>query len=135
MIKKELLIFLIVGFTTVLVDFLTYKSLLYATSLNIDLSKSVSFLVGTVFAYFANRKWTFGHKAHANGSIFRFVILYAVTLGLNVLINTASLKILNGFSWDLTFAFLIATGASAVANFLGMKFFVFNSKDSARETL
>lgn len=131
MIKKEFSIFLVVGVTTVLVDFLTYRTLL-TTGLGFDLCKSISFLVGTIFAYFANRKWTFGHKAHANGSAFRFIILYGLTLGLNVLVNTTFLNILYDFSMKITIAFIVATGVSAMTNFIGMKYFVFNAKTSNR---
>jgi putative flippase GtrA len=135
MIKKEFLIFLVVGVSTVLVDFLAYKALLSLTPLSVDLCKMVSFLTGTVFAYFANRKWTFGHTVHSQGSVYRFAILYAVTLCLNVSINTLFLKMLEGVSKALSIAFIIATGVSAMTNFIGMKFFVFNSKISTRENL
>lgn len=131
MIKKEILIFLIVGVTTVLVDFLTYRTLLI-TGLNVDLCKSISFLTGTVFAFFANRKWTFGHQTHENGSAFRFMLLYALTLGLNVLVNTTFLSILYDFSLKITIAFILATGVSAMTNFIGMKFFVFSAKTPTR---
>ena len=87
MIKRELAIFLIVGTLTVMIDFLTYRGLVWTQLLGVDSAKGLGFLTGTVFAYFANRFWTFGHKTHAVGSAWRFIILYSLTLATNVLVN------------------------------------------------
>jgi putative flippase GtrA len=87
MIRRELAIFLVVGTLTVMIDFLTYRGLIWAQLLGVDSAKGLGFLIGTVFAYFANRFWTFGHKAHAVGSAWRFIILYSLTLTANVLVN------------------------------------------------
>jgi len=125
MIKRELVIFLIVGASTVLVDFITYLGLIEFQVMDVDMAKATGFLVGTLFAYFANRFWTFGHKSHAPGSAWRFAVLYASTLGANVLINALSLKLLADTSVAFQLAFLLATGVSASLNFLGMKLFVF----------
>jgi len=125
MIKRELVIFLIVGASTVLVDFITYLGLIEFQVMDVDMAKATGFLVGTLFAYFANRFWTFGHKSHVPGSAWRFSALYASTLGANVLINALSLKLLVDMPIAFQLAFLLATGVSASLNFLGMKLFVF----------
>ena len=125
MIKRELVIFLIVGASTVLVDFMTYRGLIEFQVMEVDMAKATGFLVGTLFAYFANRFWTFGHKSHVPGSAWRFLALYASTLGANVLINALALKLLSDTAVAFQLAFLLATGVSACLNFLGMKIFVF----------
>jgi len=125
MIKRELIIFLIVGASTVLVDFMTYRGLFQFQVLEVSMAKATGFLVGTLFAYFANRFWTFGHKSHAPGSAWRFSALYSSTLGANVLINAVALKLLADTAFAFQLAFLFATGVSASLNFLGMKLFVF----------
>ena len=94
MIKRELAIFLVVGASTVLVDFICYRGLIGFQVMEVDMAKATGFLVGTLFAYFANRFWTFGHKSHIPGSAWRFSVLYASTLGANVLINALALKLL-----------------------------------------
>lgn len=127
MIKRELAVFLVVGSLTVLIDFLTYRSLVWTGWMNIDLAKAIGFLTGTLFAYFANRVWTFGHQEHAPGSVWRFVLLYAITLSANVLVNAGCLALLSPLSIAVQVAFLIATGVSAVLNLLGMKLFVFKA--------
>jgi putative flippase GtrA len=125
MIKRELVIFFIVGASTVSVDFMTYRGLIECQVMEVDMAKATAFLVGTLFAYFANRFWTFGQKSKAPGSLWRFVVLYSSTLGANVLINALSLKLLADTAAAFHLAFLFATGVSASLNFLGMKFFVF----------
>jgi putative flippase GtrA len=125
MIKRELVIFLIVGASTVLVDFFTYRGLIDFQVMEVDTAKATGFSVGTLFAYFANRFWTFGQKLHKPGSVWRFSALYASTLGANVLMNALALKLLADIAIAFQLAFLLATGVSASLNFLGMKLFVF----------
>jgi putative flippase GtrA len=93
--------------------------------MSVEMAKATGFLIGTLFAYFANRFWTFGHKPHVPGSVWRFAVLYASTLGANVLINSLALKLFTDEIAAIPLAFLVATGVSASLNFLGMKFFVF----------
>lgn len=125
MIRRELLVFLIVGSLTVLLDFLSYRSLLWTGWTGTGVAKASGFIIGTVFAYFANRAFTFGHRTHAPGSAWRFALLYAVSLGANVGVNALVLGLLAGMAMAVQGAFLVATGVSTVLNFLGMKMFVF----------
>jgi putative flippase GtrA len=131
MIKREVLIFLIVGSLTVLVDYLSYRGLVWSGLLSIYIAKAMGFLIGTVFAYFANRAWTFGHKTHASGSAWRFTLLYSTTLCANVLVNSLALSLLAEISASIQIAFLLATGFSAFLNFLGMKLFVFKASHAS----
>jgi putative flippase GtrA len=124
-VKREAGIFLIVGGLTVLLDFLTYRALVWTTWTGIDAAKAIGFLTGTVFAYFANRAWTFGSARHASGSAPRFIVLYALTLGANVLVNALTLSAGKGIAGIVEVAFVLATGVSATLNFIGMKFYVF----------
>ena len=125
MIKRELALFLVVGTSTVLVDFIIYLGLIGFQVMEVDMAKATGFLIGSLFAYLANRFCTFGHKAHVPGSAWRFLALYSSSLGSNVLINSISLKFLADEAAAIKLAFLFATGVSACINFLGMKFFVF----------
>lgn len=134
MIRRELGSFLVVGLLTVAIDFLCYRALLWSGLTGIDLSKAASFLAGTLFAYFANRAWTFGHHEHAAGSAWRFAILYAVTLGANVIVNAGVLALLPAQAWKIQAAFVMATGVSAVLNFIGMKLLVFKPAIDGKTT-
>lgn len=125
--KRELTVFVVVGVLTVFVDFVSYSALIGFEVLPVDMAKAAGFLTGSLFAYFANRFWTFGHKPHVPGSVRRFVVLYTSTLGTNVLINSLVLHMLANVVGAMQIAFVFATGVSACLNFLGMKKFVFRS--------
>jgi len=125
MIKREFNVFAIVGASTVLIDFVSYRGLIQLQTIDVDMAKAAGFMVGALFAYFANRFWTFGHKPLTVGSPFRFIVLYVSTLCANVLINSLTLKLIANKAASFQLAFLLATGISACLNFLGMKFFVF----------
>ncbi|WP_310630224.1 GtrA family protein [Paraburkholderia sp.] len=126
MIRRELAIFLVVGSLTVLVDFLSYRGMVRFGLIDVDIAKGISFILGTAFAYFANRLWTFGRTNHASGTAWRFIALYACTLAANVAVNAAILHVASTFAVQL--AFLVATGISASLNFIGMKWFVFRAR-------
>jgi putative flippase GtrA len=128
MLKRQLRIFVIVGLLATLVDFLIYRNLVFFSILDVHLAKGLSFLTGTLFSYLANRFWTFGHQSHHLDSLWRFLLLYAVTLGTNVLLNAYMLGWLAGLKHAVLFAFLVATSISAACNFLGMKLFVFKTR-------
>lgn len=129
---RQLIRFLMVGGTTVGIDFLSY-SILLVFGASIDVSKIVGFLVGTVFAYFANRLWTFQEHRVVGNRIMSFVGLYGTTLLVNVLANRATIWIFSilGINQHLSLgiAFLIATGLSATLNFVGMKYIVFRAHE------
>lgn len=134
MIRRELSIFLIVGSLTVGVDYLSYHFLAHV--LNYNLAKGCGFIIGTIFAYLANRYWTFKHtSAAANTSIPRFVLLYGLTLAINIAANHLVLIFLPQLQGIFLLAFLVATGISATLNFVGMKFFVFRNHSLQRATL
>jgi len=61
MIKKELSVFLVVGISTVVVDYIFYQGMVALQWATIDIAKTFSFIVGTLYAYGANRFWTFSY--------------------------------------------------------------------------
>lgn len=132
-LKLELAIFIVAGGLTVLIDFIIYRGLIYCNLLGddaINLAKSIGFIGGTIFAYFANRFWTFKNKTVSKGSIGRFALIYSLSLIANIAINHLSILILGigilNHQTLIMVSFILATGVSAILNFLGMKFFVFN---------
>lgn len=126
MIRWEISIFIVVGLLTVSLDYASYQFLIIAGA-SYNISKAFGFVIGTVFAYFANRLATFKHIQPLPGSAFRFCLVYATSLALNVSINAFILGILSSAPRVIGVAFVCATIASATTNFLGMKYFVFRS--------
>ena len=133
MIKKELTVFVVVGVITVLIDFIVYIVLVEFRLSDVNVAKGVGFVSGTIFSYFMHRIWTFGHKTHKPGTVWRYVLLYMSTLGVNVSINSFILIFLLEFQFIILLAFLIATGASTIVNFIGMKWFVFKETPVLKE--
>ena len=117
--KKQFLRFIIVGICTVFIDYIGYNIFLLIFSLNV--SKGLSFLLGSVFAFLINKIWTFENKQKPLRQIFLFGALYSVTLMINVLTNVLVIQLSENF----LFSFFIATGVSAFLNFIGQKWLVF----------
>lgn len=131
---KQLLRFLVVGSTSVAVDFLVYR-LLSAGLLSRDVAKAVSYLAGVVVGYFGNKWWTFESARRSAAEPILYLAFYAGTLAVNVACNRAALAILGEKRG--VWAFLFATGVTTVLNFLGMKRVTFRRgvDDRRQETL
>jgi putative flippase GtrA len=127
LLEYEVVRFLIVGGTTVLIDLIWYFILIYI-GFDTSLSKGVSFSVGTVFAYFANRNYTFQSSMAGFLRFTVFTLLYFSTLVVNVMSNEIVLKFTSHINGSLIISFLIATALSATLNFIGMKYIVFNAQ-------
>ena len=127
--NKELLKYIFVGLSTVLIDFLIYKFLI--KFIVIYLAKTISFLSGTFFSYQLNRTWTFKSGKKTLSQFIKYLIIHITSLILNVFINSL---LLNTFSknYFLSYevSFLIATLTSAIYNFLFIKMFIFNNTRS-----
>ena len=127
--NKELLKYIFVGLSTVLIDFLIYKFLI--KFIVIYLAKTISFLSGTFFSYQLNRTWTFKSGKKTLSQFIKYLIIHITSLVLNVFINSL---LLNTFSknYFLSYevSFLVATSTSAIYNFLFIKIFIFNNTKS-----
>ena len=127
LLEYEIARFLVVGGTTVLIDLICYFILIYM-GFDTSLSKGISFSIGTVFAYFANRNYTFKSSTAGFFKFAVFTLLYLSTLVVNVVSNEIVLKLTSQINSSLIIAFLIATSLSATLNFIGMKYIVFNAQ-------
>ncbi len=77
-----------------------------------------------------NRSYTFKSKRGGVFIFILFIFLHILTLIVNVGINETMLSYLNGLEASLMVAFISATTVSAMLNFLGMKYLIFNIKRS-----
>jgi putative flippase GtrA len=126
-LRGEFARFLLVGLTAAAIDFAVYRGLL-ALALDVQVAKGTGYVAGAVFAYFANRAFTFrlGVGVHG-GELARFVAVYLFALVANVLTNALVLALLGRNEATIAAAFVCATGVSAALNFIGMKLFVFGA--------
>ena len=127
--KYDLSRFIVVGLTTVLIDLIFYLILILFI-FDVSLSKGLSFTIGALFSYFANRSYTFKSSKKGLIRFILFILLYVSSLIANVLSNDIILNMLTHINYSLITAFLIATTISATLNFLGMKYFVFSSNSA-----
>ena len=123
-IKNQLIFFVIIGITSVLIDTFFYLFLFSLTG-SINLSKFISFIMGAFFSYYGNKNITFKVKAKKLTPIY-FSLVYSISLGLNIFANSFSLHLFqNKETISILISFFIATLVSALFNFIMIKFFVF----------
>ena len=125
--KSEVGRFLLVGSTSVFIDFIVYLFLLLVLGLETKISKGIGFSSGALFAYFTNRNFTFNSPTKGFFTFSLFWALYTATLFVNISVNELSLSIFGRGSFGIGLSLFIATGLSALLNFIGMKYLVFRS--------
>lgn len=139
--RSQIIKFTSFGIIALLADLGTYYLVLnlldeksYPILITAKLAKTISFIVGTTVTYYLNKKWTWGKTDKSKSRFVKFLVLYAVSLIINVSINSLALTILIAiqdtidFPFKYLIAFISAAGASAVFTFFGQKFWVFKEK-------
>ena len=127
--NKELIKYILIGFSTVLIDFIIYKFLI--KFIVIYLSKTISFLSGTFFSYQLNRTWTFKSGKTQLSQFLKYLIIHITSLIINVFLNSLLLNtFFKNYFLSYEISFLIATLTSAIYNFLFIKKFIFKNTRS-----
>ncbi|MDC0622880.1 GtrA family protein [Flavobacteriaceae bacterium] len=108
------------GFISFLIDFFLYNFLSFYLGFDLNISKVISFVAGSVNSFILNKKTTFFSIEKGFKEPFKFSILYLFSL----LVNYYSHKYLLSY-YDNYIPFIVATSSSALINFTGLKFFVF----------
>lgn len=122
---------LAVGMIAVSLDWVIYLALTNFLGLGAVLSKSLSYIIGAMFAFIANGRLVFQSDL-VPVNFLKHLLLYTFSLLANTLVF-AFLK--SNFSFDssmiLGTALLLATFVSTVINFVGMRYWVFKNKRSS----
>lgn len=116
---RQLRRFIIIGLLSASLDGMIYRLLLAA--LPVSIAKGASYLIGMIFSISSNYRWTFGQDGLDQSRLTRCVIVYLLSLGLNVAVNRAGLLMFGGAGGGAYAAFLMATGCSSVVNFAGLR--------------
>lgn len=125
----EMIRFLLVGGVAVLIDGCFYFCLIDWEITEASWAKRLSFLLGSFWAFFMNKYFTFRQKGFSFAEPVFFGLVYLTGFILNSLIHDLVLV----FSKIELFAFTVATSVSTVSNFLGQKLIVFKSKKSSND--
>lgn len=124
---KQIRRFLVIGGLSVLTDLAIY-ALLTQLGFVTHASKGVSYVSGMIVGFIGNKCWTFESARRSIDEPIIYVILYAITLGVNVLVNGLVLAIAAHWLPPITArgtAFFVATATTTVMNFAGMRLITF----------
>ena len=126
-VLSELIKFLAVGMIAVSLDWGIYLALVNFLGLGAVLSKSLSYIIGTMFAFVANGRLVFQSDL-APVNFLKHLLLYTFSLLANTLLFAYCES---KFSFESTIilgaALLTSTFVSTVINFVGMRFWVFKN--------
>ncbi len=128
LLQSQLVKFILVGGFSAVVDLGSTLIFTFVFGLTDGVAKSLGFILGTLTAYWINRRWTF----QAEASTTRFIITmltYALTFVVQVGLYKVGIPWLEGFGlselWVRVGSFIIAQGTATVLNFLIQKFLIF----------
>ncbi|WP_231699806.1 MULTISPECIES: GtrA family protein [Corynebacterium] len=128
LLDSQLVKFVLVGGFSAIVDFGSTAFFTFVCGFSDGVAKALGFVLGTLTAYFINRRWTF----QAEASTKRFIITmitYLVTFVVQWGLYKISIPWLEGFDlnafWVRLISFVIAQGTATVLNFLIQKFVIF----------
>lgn len=118
-IEKQFFRFLIVGALGTAVDFGVYFFAVRA--LPYDISKALSYLVGSILGYFLNKHWTFCQPRDSAHEVGRYWLGQLLLLGFNVAINHIVLTLIQ----SVVLAVVMATGVTGILSFTLKKWWIF----------
>jgi putative flippase GtrA len=121
--RVQLVRFLVMGTTSVLVDLGVYRLLAAQFGMHIDFAKAISYWFGVLVGFAGNKFWTFRSGQKSIREPLSYAVLYCATMFANIGCNRAVLSIVGPQATGL--AFLFATGVTTCLNFVGMRFLVF----------
>ncbi len=125
---KEFKKFFLVGLIAFFSDISTYYLFTFS-GLELNTSKAISFLIGTLIGYLLNTIYTFEEAKYSSNTLIKYLLVYLVSMLLNVTVNALSIKLFLIFEIDMNLskfsAVIIATMFSMIFNFICLKYYVY----------
>lgn len=130
--KHQVTFYFICGAMSTTCDFVLYYSM-YHLGMPIPLAKGTSFLIASVISYFLNKHITFRSRRRSIKEFINFVVVHIGAMIIDVATNSFFILILGFFMTEhskmehskILIGFILATGCSVIANFIGQKYWVF----------
>lgn len=127
-VRHQLSSFILGGLIAVTLDWCTFFVLIHFCGISPNISKPISFLVGTVFAFYYNGIFSFQSNL-GKSQFVRHLILYAFSMTINLTVFTLSMRFSPTFLVPKSLLSLgLATSISTTINFVGMRNWVFKVK-------
>ena len=127
-INKQFRNFFLVGIIAFSID-ISFYYFLTSAEISVNISKGISFLLGTVFGYFVNSIFTFKVLSLNTTLFFKYLAIYMLSMILNVFINEQVFTILHkSMITDQVvklFSVIFATVCSMIFNFVFLKLYVY----------
>ncbi len=125
--RQQLTRFALIGIVNTLVDLCLYFYLTRSFAFSAEhllMTKTLSFGIGTIVSFFANRYWTFNKYTAIQ---MREVVTFYLTVGAGFVLNLATLSLfLDAFHWHDVAAAIAATAITFIWNFLASKLWVYS---------
>lgn len=130
---KQIVIFLVVGAITLLIDVTVTRTLYSAFHFPAYLASGIGFLSGFVFNFPMNRKKVFHHSSNDTFSLRVQIFLYAGLSMFNLIATSLAVGLLTDNKVvAIQYAKIIVTAIFAIWNFIVFKFFIFSKRNSAQ---
>ena len=132
---KEIIVYIIFGGLTTVVNWLTYGWLVKYVHININISNVVAWIVAVLFAYFTNKIWVFNSKKWDALSLLKEFSLFIGARLISGIFEIISLPVLIfiGFNQQILgidgfFAKVIISIFVVLLNYITSKLFIFKQK-------
>jgi len=126
-LKHESFRFIVVGVSSVVIDFVFYMWLI-STGVPTYFSRGVSYFIVLFYSYLLNTHYTFSIGKISKSLFFRYWVLYLLVLIFNVTLNELLLLTFNKSQYAIVLIYFFVTALSAIINFKGIKHYVFSKK-------
>ncbi|URQ70570.1 GtrA family protein [SAR86 cluster bacterium] len=127
-INKQFRSFFIVGIIAFSID-ISFYYFLTSVEVSVNISKGISFLLGTVFGYFVNSIFTFKVLSLKTILFLRYLGVYILSMILNIFINEQVFIFLHKSmitdQMVKLFSVIFATICSMIFNFVSLKLYVY----------
>lgn len=125
-ISSKFIIFLMGGVLSFSLDWISFLIMITFFGIEFNISKLISFILGTLFAFYFNSRFTFRKNLYII-NFYKFLSIYFFSMTINILIfSQFSSRDLPNLELRIFMGLFIATTASASMNYFGIKYFVFN---------